>query len=107
MGMSGAYGGSGKRSWQKARQTTNNAFGGGSGGGDGGDGGEPPPPPPPETDPGHRLDLLDILRNIADGLRADDPEVRRPRTVPRVPLSQVLAGGSAVGGLPFVGSPRR
>jgi hypothetical protein len=103
MGMSGSYGGSGKRSWQQARQTTNNAFGGGGGGEDG----SPPLPPPPDTDPGHRQDLLDILHTIADGLRSDDPALRRPRSVPRVPLSQVLAGGAALGGLPFIGSPRR
>lgn len=110
MGMSGAYGGSGKGSWRRARQTTTNAFGGGGGGdGDGAGGGDggPPSPPPPETDPGHRQDLLDILRNIADGLRADDSTVRRRGAVPRVPLSQILAGGAAVGGLPIVGAPRR
>jgi len=96
MGTSGSYGGSGKSSWRKARDAARATIGGGGSGGPG-EGG--PSAPPPSNQP----DVFDLLRWIGDGLRSDDSELRRPGKLPKVPLSQVLATGTAIAGLPFLG----
>ncbi len=97
MGTSGSYGGSGKSDWRKARDAARRTFGGGGGGDGPGEDGSPPPPL------GDRPDFLELLHRIGDGLRADDPELRRPGGPAAVPLDRVLAAGPAIAGLPFLG----
>jgi len=97
MGTSGAYGGSGKSSWKKARDAAQKTLGqGGAGGAN-----APNGPPPPLTE---RPDFFELLREIGNGLKADDPDLRRRGHLPRIPLSQILAAGTAIAGLPFLGS---
>lgn len=95
MGTSGSYGGSGKADWKKVRDTTRETFGGGGGGGDGG-----APPPLQE-----RPEFFELLQNIGDALRGDDPELRRPGGLVRIPLSRLLATGATLAGLPRLGRP--
>jgi hypothetical protein len=96
MGTSGAYGGSGKKNWKKARDAARKALGGE------GDGSAASATPPPQLTA--RPDFFELLREIGNGLRADDPELRKPGRLPRIPLSQVIAAGAAITGLPFLGS---
>ena len=96
MGTSGSYGGSAKSSWKKAREAARNALGQGGGGSS-----APGGPLPPLTE---RPDFFELLRQIGNGLRADDPELRKRGGLPKIPLSQVLAAGATVVGLPFLGT---
>lgn len=97
MGTSGAYGGSGKAPWRKARALVSQTFGSSESGGSA----------PPSNAPSPKYDLGPLLQAIADGLRADDSELRRVGPQPRIPLSDIIATGITLAGLPFVGRAPR